>query len=91
VIVEWALQALTQLMVYVGYLTPTYTEPDWAMQLDGPVGEINSFLVGLGVWLPTGALVTVFDLVLSALLIGVAVKVVRIIASYVTLGGGSAG
>jgi hypothetical protein len=45
---------------------------------------------GLHMWLPTGVLVAALALVLGAVAVAVAVKVVRIIASFMTAGGGSA-
>jgi uncharacterized membrane protein YccF (DUF307 family) len=45
----------------------------------------------MGVWLPVGLGVTIMVAVLTCVGIGFAIKAVRIAASFLTAGGGSAG
>jgi hypothetical protein len=69
---------------------PAPTPPDWWSSVSGAVDAVNSHITGLGAWLPFPVLRTVLAAVFALLAISLAVKVVRIVASFLTAGGGSA-
>lgn len=71
-------------------LIPTVPIPGWLSDAEGPLSTVLTYAGSMGVWFPTDLLVTVLLAVLSAWGIGFAVKVVRIVASFFTAGGGSA-
>ncbi len=93
VVTEWVIHALSSLIGYVLMVLPTFNEPSWAYDgtIDGGIQEINGFLTGMGAWLPVDALATAMTLMIGAVAVAVGAKIVRIVASFVTLGGGSAG
>lgn len=69
---------------------PTAGPPGW---LDDGAGYLNTLMesaAGLGAFIPWGLAVTVIMAVLACVVVGFVIKVVRIIASFFTLGGGSA-
>ena len=48
-------------------------------------------MAGLGAWIPLNLAANVATALLACLVIGFAIKLVRIVVSFVTVGGGSAG
>lgn len=68
---------------------PTITVPAW-MDASGPLATVMTFAGSMGAWFPVPLLVTVLLAVLTAWGIAFAIKITRIIASFLTMGGGSA-
>ena len=69
---------------------PTITVPGWLSSASGFASTIAGYGSGLGVWIPAGLIMTVAGALLLAWLAGFGVKLARIVASFLTLGGGSA-
>lgn len=83
---------------FVSWLLDTLPTVDLPGILTGTgPGTVGGFLASLGptassfsVWLPLPALIGALALVLTAVGVSVAIKVTRIVASFLTAGGGSA-
>jgi hypothetical protein len=69
---------------------PVIPVPTWLSDLSGGVSTIAGYGAGLGVWMPVPLIVAVISTLLAAWLIAFGIKVARIVASFLTLGGGSA-
>jgi hypothetical protein len=69
---------------------PTVPVPDWLSAGSAGVSTIAGYGSGLGVWLPVSLIITVLGALIAAWLTGFVIKVARIVASFLTLGGGSA-
>lgn len=70
---------------------PAPSPPDWLAGTHDALDTVMAHIGGLGRWLPFGLLGVVlgtFFLILGA---GFVIKVARIVASFFTAGGGSAG
>lgn len=80
---------LTGVAEFILDLLPDVQVPTW-MSADGPMGTVFGYAGSMGAWFP----VSLAAVVLSGLLVcwGVAfgIKIVRIVASFFTAGGGSA-
>lgn len=71
-------------------LLPSSTPPEWFLTAGDAVSDVLAHAAGLGAWLPLPLAVTVFGALLASVLVGFGIKVVRIVASFFTAGGGSA-
>jgi hypothetical protein len=71
-------------------LLPDAGPPAW-MQDGGVLSSIWQYGAGLGAWIPWPIVGTVLAAVFACMVAGFVIKVVRIIASFATVGGGSAG
>lgn len=72
-------------------LFPVITPPDWLTGINAALTTVTSHIGGMGRWLPFGLLGGVLATFFAILAAGFVVKVVRIVASFFTAGGGSAG
>lgn len=70
---------------------PTNEPPDWLTSIGGVVGTVYGYAGQMGAWFPVTLVRNVVIAVVAAALLGFSVKVVRIVASFLTVGGGSAG
>jgi hypothetical protein len=69
---------------------PTIPVPTWLSDLSSGVSTIAGYGAGLGVWMPVPLIVSVVTTVVAAWLVAFGIKIARIVASFLTLGGGSA-
>lgn len=69
---------------------PEIPVPDWLVSISASAADIAAMGAGLGAWIPARLIVAVALTLLAAWLIGFGIKAVRIVASFLTLGGGSA-
>ncbi len=69
---------------------PSIPVPGWAQGLAGQIQSVANQAQGLGYWLPVNLAFTVVAVVIAARLVGYSIKLVRIVASFFTAGGGSA-
>jgi hypothetical protein len=90
VVTGWIVQRLAAVLHFIMGLLPVITVPSW-LGTSGPMGTIFQDAALMGVWFPMGLLVTVLGAVLAAWLVGFGIKLTRIVASFFTVGGGSAG
>lgn len=58
--------------------------------VNGAVGTVFSYAAGFGAWVPWGAVAAALGVVVAMLAASAVIKLVRIVASFLTLGGGSA-
>lgn len=79
---EWAGQQLAALVPPV---------PSWLSSLPGVIAQVAGTLAKAGHWFPVELVAPVLVVVVGAWIAGLAIKVVRIVASFATLGGGGAG
>lgn len=89
-IVELIITALVALVSFIGSLFPTISLPGWFTSLVGHVEFVAGYMSGLGQWIPFGPAGNALAFVLVAVGVAVIVKLVRIVASFITAGGGSA-
>lgn len=88
-IVELLVQVFTSFVTFVLGMLPTVTLPAWLGE-DSYLSEVWSYGAGLGAWIPFALFGQVAAVVMSCVLIGFTIKIVRIVASFFTAGGGSA-
>lgn len=69
---------------------PQIPVPDWLSAISDGASLISGYANGLGVWVPIPLILAVASALIAAWLIGFGIKVARIVASFLTLGGGSA-
>lgn len=72
-------------------LLPTFTVPDWVTSANGAMSTIFGYAGLMGAWFPVTLVRNVVLAVLGVWLIGFTIKIVRIVLSFLTVGGGSAG
>jgi hypothetical protein len=89
-VTDWLIGLLADLVHSVMGDLPTFAVPEWLVTGSGAVGTVFSYAGSMGAWFPSQLAVTVALAILAAYGVGFAVKLIRIVASFVTLGGGSA-
>jgi hypothetical protein len=91
VIVELIVQAVAGLVVFIVGLFPTVPPAGWLTNgITDAVAMVGPHLAGFGAWVPFTAAGQAVGFVVAALAVAVLVKLVRIVASFFTAGGGSA-
>ena len=90
-ITEWLLGLLGTLVRGLLSALPTFDPPSWFSDSGGLFASIFGVADSMGVWLPVTLGFTVLVAVLGCVVVGFAIKAVRIVASFATAGGGSAG
>lgn len=90
-IVEWLLGLGASLVEGLLGALPTFDPPGWIASGTGSIITVLQTAGSLGHWVPLGLFAVVVAAVIACLLVGVGIKVTRIVASHLTLGGGSAG
>lgn len=89
-ITEWVLGAGGSLLSWIFGALPVVAVPSWLSSGSGAMSTVFQAAGSMGVWFPTGLLVTVLTAVLVMWLVGFVVKVTRMVLSLFTAGGGSA-
>lgn len=89
-ITNWIISALSSVLHFIMGALPVLSVPSW-LDTSGPMATIFANASSMGVWLPMGLLTTVLGALLVAWGVGFAIKITRIVASFFTVGGGSAG
>lgn len=69
---------------------PTIPVPSWASSSSGALATVFQAAGAIGGWVPLGLLGTVLGALLAIHLAAFGIKIARIIASFLTAGGGSA-
>ena len=90
-IVDAFVSALAWVFSGLGDLFGALTMPDWWASVDGALATLGTAAAGIASWVPVGDAVTVAGFVLACVGIGFGIRLVRIVASFFTAGGGSAG
>lgn len=70
---------------------PDSEPPTWLAQIGNMGAVLGDGVNSMGAWLPIGLGFQVIQAVVVCLGVGLLIKVARIVASFVTAGGGSAG
>lgn len=90
-IVKWFLQVLFAVLGWLLSLFPTVAVPSWVTDESSNFATWLGYAQGMGAWLPLGLAFTVIGVVFICVAAGFTIRVVRIVASFLTLGGGAAG
>jgi hypothetical protein len=90
-IVEWFLGLLVSLLESLLAAIPTFDPPSWFTSSTSGFASVFAVSQSMGVWLPVNLGFTVAVALLTCIVIGFGIKLVRIVASFLTAGGGSAG
>jgi hypothetical protein len=91
VIVEWFLGVLVSLVETLTSALPAFPVPDWLSTLGSGIGSVITAAASMSYWLPFQVAIAVAVSWLACLAVAWGVKIVRIIGSFLTAGGGSAG
>lgn len=89
-ITEWLLGVGGWLLHALLSALPTVTVPTWLSGSDSAFTTVFSAASSMGVWFPTTLVISVLTGLLVLWLVGFGIKIVRIVASFFTAGGGSA-
>lgn len=89
-ITEWLLTAFQWLLHTLLAALPTVTVPSWLSGNDSAFATVFSAAGSMGVWFPSTLVIAVLTGVLALWVVGFGIKIVRIVASFFTAGGGSA-
>lgn len=85
------MRLLVSLVVGVLDLLPSGNPPSWFVNAGATWSSLMGQVSGLSHWIPLALGVQVVTAILSCAVIGFTIKVVRLVLSYFTAGGGSAG
>lgn len=89
-IVEALVDVFFALVRGVVALLPDGDAPAWLDNGADSLGQLVGYASGLGAWIPFQTAGVVLAAVLSCVVVGFVIKLVRIVASFFTAGGGSA-
>jgi len=90
-IVEWFVGVLAGLAEWLLARLPVSEPPGWIAEGVGSITTLFGYMHSVSVWVPVALGGVVVTAVLACLVIGMGIKVARIVASFATLGGGGAG
>lgn len=90
-IVEWFLGVIASVVHAVVGWIPVVPVPGWFTSATDGLSTVFAFASSMGAWFPLTIGTTVLSAVFASVVIGFGVKVVRIVLSFFTAGGGSAG
>lgn len=89
-IIEALISMLAALVSFIGSLFPDIETPGWMTSIAGHVSTVTGLMAPLGNWVPFGAAGNAVALVLVAIGAAAAVRLIRVLVSLFTGGGGSA-
>lgn len=89
-VTEAVLGVLASIVAWIGSNLGVPSPPAFLTDLPGYVATAASYLASTGAWFPWSLVLTIATAHAAVLLAALAVKVFRIVASFLTLGGGSA-
>lgn len=89
-IVQWALQAVGALVHAIFTVMPNLPVPAWFTGSEAAITTLFTDATSMGVWIPIPLALNVAAVLFTALMGGALIKLARIIASFLTAGGGSA-
>lgn len=90
-IFEAAIDVVTGFCRFIISLFPNDPPAPFVATIAGYWSTVWGYASGLGAWLPYGIIPQVFAAVALCVVLGLSIKVIRIVASFLTVGGGSAG
>lgn len=86
-ILEWIVERLEAFGSWLASVVPPV--PAWVGDITAGLSEIAQTAALFGAWVPWGLVVIVLGLVVVVIGIAFAIRIARIVASFLTLGGGS--
>lgn len=89
-IVELIVGLIVELIEFLGGLFGTLDMPGWWSQVDSGITYLTSSASSFANWIPLAPAVNAIGFIGVVLLLALTIKVVRIVASFFTAGGGSA-
>lgn len=89
-VIDWVLSWLATSVAWLGTVIQAPGVPSFIADLPGYVATAAGYMVGTGPWIPWALATAVVGAYLACLAAGIALKLARIVASFLTLGGGSA-
>jgi hypothetical protein len=90
VIFDAVIDVLAVILSWLGGLFGNFATPTWVGSINADLSALANYAAGLGSFVPISDAVTVMEFVFAVAGIGFGIKVVRIVASFFTAGGGSA-
>lgn len=90
-VTELIIKVIGGFVEFLGSLFPTMDQPGFVTDVAGYLSTIATTMAPLGHWLPFGPMAVAFLFAMASVGIAMAVRITRIIASFLTAGGGSAG
>ena len=90
VIVQWILAAVAFVVNGIFSAIPDIPVPGWFTGSIAAIQALFAAATTMGVWVPVPLAISVAALLFTALMGGAVIKLFRIIASFLTAGGGSA-
>lgn len=89
-ITQLIVNALAALFTAIIGLFPQVPVPGWVSSGQSSIASVVTAAQGFDNWLPVGLMFNVVGVVIAARLVGYSIKGIRILASFLTAGGGSA-
>ncbi len=89
-IVQWFMTAVQSVFNKVFDIMPAMDPPSWFTGAGVALGNLFSGAASMGVWVPIPLALVVMQVLFMAMMGGAIIKLFRIIASFLTAGGGSA-
>lgn len=89
-IVEWALTVVGFIVDKIFTVMPDLPVPGWFTGAGTAVAGLFSAAGSMGVWIPIPLALNVMGVLFAAMFGGALIKLARIVASFLTAGGGSA-
>lgn len=89
-IIEWFMGAAAWVIHPIFAIMPDFTVPAWFTGATVAIGSLFSNAASMGVWIPIALAVNVAGALFTAMMGGAIIKLLRIVASFLTAGGGSA-
>jgi hypothetical protein len=90
VIVEGLIKMFTGFVRFVLDMFPHDAPPGWLASASEALTTVWGYAAGLGAWIPWSFVGTVTAAVVASVALGFTLKLIRIVASFFTAGGGSA-
>lgn len=87
-VTEWALRAFASFVSTVFGWVEVPEPPSWIGDIGGYLSTVGAYFDGTGNWIPWALVAAVLAGWAGVLLFGLAVRFVRVVASFLTLGGG---
>jgi len=90
---EWLMNRVADMVVWLSEQITAVIPPvpSWVVSLPGYIQTLSGYLGTVSHWLPVGMLIVVIGALAATWVAGLAIKGIRIVASFLTLGGGGAG
>lgn len=89
-IIDALVTVLASLMGAIGSMFGVLTMPGWWSSVDDGLLSLAGYASGFGAWFPIGSAISALTFVVAVVAIALTIKLIRIVASFFTAGGGSA-